>query len=100
MEKEMKKETLNTAGLKKMNEEADAFIVALYRWQDEMQKVRDDFDGNDEGETAYDIQCASERVIHKVEEVQDLIFKLAGKVCLRSMEGDDVFGHSDEQKNA
>lgn len=100
MEKEVKKETLNTAGLKKMNEEADAFIVAIYRWQDEMQKVRNDFDGYDESEIAYDIQCASERLMYEVEEVQDLIFDLAEKVLLRSTEVYDVFGRSNEQKNA
>ena len=79
--------------LVKMNGDAENFICALYHLEDEMEKIYHDFDGNDEGEIACDIKDASRRLRGQVEEVEDLIFKLAGKVLRNPTEVLDVFSH-------
>ena len=79
--------------LVKMNVDAEKFICALYNLEDEMEKIYHDFDGNDEGEIACDIKDASRRLRGQVEEVEDLIFKLAGKVLRNPTEVLDVFSH-------
>lgn len=77
--------------LAKMNGDAEKFICALYHLEDEMEKVYHDFDGNDEGEIAYDIKDASRRLRGQVEEVEDLIFKLVEKTLRNPMEVLNVF---------
>lgn len=78
--------------LVKMFDDAETFICATYHWADEMKKIyKGGFDGNDEGEIAYDIKEASQRVERAVEEVEDLIFKLAEKVLRNPTEVLNVF---------
>ena len=59
-----------------------------------MEKIYHDFDGNDEGEIAYDIKDASRRLRGAAEEVEDLIFKLAEKTLRNPMEVLNVFSRS------
>ena len=80
--------------LAKMNGDIETFICALYHLEDKMEKIYHDFDGNDEGEIAYDIKDASRRLRGAAEEVEDLIFKLAEKTLRNPMEVLNVFSRS------
>ena len=94
MEKGIKNERkIDLNVLVKMFDDAETFICALYHLQDEMAKIAHEFDGNDEGEIAYDIKDASRRLRGQVKEVEDLIFKLAEKVLRNPTEVLDVFSH-------
>ena len=80
--------------LAKMFDDAETFICATYHLEDEMAKIYHEFDGNDEGEIACDIKDASRRLRGQVEEVEDLIFKLAEKTLRNPMEVLNVFSRS------
>ena len=69
-----------------MNDDAEKFIYAIHHWADALEKIYNEFDGNDEGEITYDIKDASQRLIGQVEDVEDLIYKLAGNALLNPKE--------------